>query len=152
MRPQYRRFVELSNQGAKELGFADTGAMWRARYDMPPDEFAAELDRLWLQVRPLYLSLHAYVRRKLREHYGANVVPAHGPIPADLLGNMWAQDWGDIYPLVAPRRRRSGLRPHHDPEGPQDRSAADGPLWRTLLRIAGICAAARRRSGNARCS
>ena len=62
MRPQYRRFVELSNQGAKELGFADTGALWRARYDMTPDEFAAELDRLWLQVRPLYLSLHSYVR------------------------------------------------------------------------------------------
>jgi len=103
MRPQYRRFVELSNQGAKELGFADTGALWRARYDMTPDEFAAELDRLWLQVRPLYISLHSYVRKKLREHYGASVVPAHGPIPADLLGNMWAQEWTNIYPLVAPK-------------------------------------------------
>jgi peptidyl-dipeptidase A len=103
MRPQYRRFVELSNQGAKELGFADTGALWRARYDMPPDEFAAEIDRLWLQVRPLYLSLHTYVRKRLREHYGASVVPAHGPIPTELLGNMWAQDWSDIYPLVAPK-------------------------------------------------
>ena len=103
LRPQYQRFVELSNKGAKELGFADTGALWRARYDMPPDEFAAELDRLWLQVRPLYLSLHTYVRKRLREHYGASVVPAHGPIPADLLGNMWAQEWGDIYPLVAPK-------------------------------------------------
>ena len=77
MRPQYRRFVELSNQGAKELGFPDTGALWRARYDMPPDDFAAEVDRLWLQVRPLYLSLHNYVRKKLREHYGESVVPAH---------------------------------------------------------------------------
>jgi peptidyl-dipeptidase A len=103
MRPQYRRFVELSNKGAKELGFADTGALWRSRYDMPPDDFAAELDRLWTQVRPLYLSLHTYVRRKLREQYGANVVPARGPIPADLLGNMWAQDWSNIYPLVAPK-------------------------------------------------
>jgi peptidyl-dipeptidase A len=108
MRPQYKRFVELSNQGAKELGFADTGALWRARYDMPPDEFAAELDRLWLQVRPLYLSLHTYVRKRLREHYGASVVPAHGPIPADLLGNMWAQEWSDIYPLVAPKDADSG--------------------------------------------
>ena len=108
MRPQYRRFVELSNQGARELGFADTGAMWRSRYDMPPDAFAAELDRLWTQVRPLYVSLHTYVRKKLREHYGPSVVPAHGPIPAQLVGNMWAQEWTDIYPLVAPKNADIG--------------------------------------------
>ena len=70
MKKDYARFVELSNKGAKELGFADTGAMWRAKYDMPPDAFAKELDRLWDQVRPLYLELHAYVRMKLREKYG----------------------------------------------------------------------------------
>ena len=60
-----------------------------------------ELDRLWTQVRPLYLSLHTYVRKKLREKYG-DAVPAHGPIPAQFLGNMWAQDWSNIYDLVAP--------------------------------------------------
>ena len=108
MRPQYKRFVELSNQGAKELGFADTGALWRSRYDMPPDEFAAEIDRLWLQVRPLYLSLHTYVRKKLREHYGEKLVPAHGPIPTELLGDMWAQEWTDIYPLLAPKNADPG--------------------------------------------
>jgi len=102
MRGDFTRFVELSNKGARELGFKDTGAMWRAKYDMPPDDFARELDRLWDQVRPLYLSLHAYVRTKLREKYGASVVPANGPIPADLLGNIWAQDWTNIYKLVAP--------------------------------------------------
>jgi peptidyl-dipeptidase A len=100
MRDGYARFVELSNKGARELGFADTGAMWRAKYDMPPDEFTRELDRLWDQVRPLYLKLHAYVRMKLREHYG-EIVPANGPIPAHLLGNIWAQEWGNVYPLVA---------------------------------------------------
>ncbi len=99
MRKPYERFVELSNKGARELGFSDTGALWRARYDMPPDAFAKEMDRLWDQVRPLYLSLHAYVRRKLREKYG-NLVPANGPIPAHLLGDMWAQEWENIYPLV----------------------------------------------------
>ena len=70
MRKDYQRFVELSNQGARELGFADTGAMWRSKYDMPSDAFAAELDRLWEQLKPLYLSLHAYVRWKLKEKYG----------------------------------------------------------------------------------
>jgi peptidyl-dipeptidase A len=106
MRKDYQRFVELSNKGAKELGFADTGAMWRSKYDMPPDEFTKELDRLWEQVRPLYVKLHAYVRLKLRAKYG-DVVPAKGPIPAHLLGNLWAQDWSNIYPMVAP--------PHADP-------------------------------------
>jgi peptidyl-dipeptidase A len=97
------RYVELANKGARELGFKDTGAMWRSKYDMPPDAFAQELDRLWQQVRPLYVSLHAYVRNKLRDKYGDAVVPANGPIPAHLLGNMWAQDWSNVYPIVAPK-------------------------------------------------
>jgi peptidyl-dipeptidase A len=101
MKKDYSRFVELSNKGAREIGFKDTGAMWRSKYDMAPDDYAKELDRLWTQVRPLYLKLHAYVRMKLREKYG-DVVPANGPIPAYLLGNIWAQDWTNIYPLVAP--------------------------------------------------
>ena len=101
MRPQYQRFVEIANKGARELGFQDTGAMWRSKYDMPPDAFAKEVDRLWEQLKPLYLSLHSYVRWKLREKYG-NLVPANGPIPAHLLGNMWAQDWSNVYDLVKP--------------------------------------------------
>ena len=102
IREPYARYVQLANKGARELGFADTGAMWREKYDMPPDDFAKEMDRLWNQVRPLYLSLHTYVRSRLREKYGAAVVPETGPIPAHLLGNMWAQSWENIYPLVAP--------------------------------------------------
>ncbi len=101
MKKDYARFAELSNKGAKELGFADTGAMWRSKYDMPADDFTKELDRLWAQVQPLYRKLHAYVRMRLHEKYG-DVVPATGPIPAHLLGNIWAQDWSNIYPLVAP--------------------------------------------------
>ncbi|OLE81826.1 MAG: peptidyl-dipeptidase [Acidobacteria bacterium 13_1_20CM_2_65_9] len=108
MKKDYQRFVELSNKGARELGFPDTGAMWRAKYDMPPDEFTKELDRLWDQVRPLYLKLHAYTRMKLHEKYG-DLVPATGPIPAHLLGNIWAQDWSNIYPLVAPPNADAGF-------------------------------------------
>lgn len=103
MRQRYQRFAELSNKGARELGYADAGAMWRARYDMPADSFAVEVDRLWEQVKPLYIALHAYVRARLVEQYGPRVVPANGMIPAHLLGNMWAQEWGNIYPIVAPR-------------------------------------------------
>lgn len=109
MRQDFERYVELGNKGAKELGFDDLGAMWRSNYDMSPDAFARELDRLWLQVRPLYVSLHAYVRRRLRETYGAELVPESGPIPAHLLGNMWAQQWNNISDLVAPEDADPGF-------------------------------------------
>jgi peptidyl-dipeptidase A len=101
-RKDYVRFVELSNKGAREMGFKDTGAMWRAKYDMEPDAFAAEMERLWQQVKPLYDSLYTYTRRKLSEKYGKETVPLDGPIPAHLLGNMWAQQWGNVYPLLKP--------------------------------------------------
>jgi peptidyl-dipeptidase A len=108
IRKEYVRFVELSNKGAKEMGFADTGAMWRSKYDMEPDAFAAEMERLWQQVKPLYDSLYTYTRRKLSEKYGTQVVALDKPIPAHLLGNMWAQQWGNIYPLLAPANADRG--------------------------------------------
>jgi peptidyl-dipeptidase A len=109
MRKDFARYVTLANKGAKDLGFPDSGAFWRSKYDMPPDAFAKEVDRLWDQVRPLYLSLHAYVRMRLRQQYGEKVVPKDGPIPAHLLGNMWAQEWNNIYPLVAPKESDRGF-------------------------------------------
>jgi peptidyl-dipeptidase A len=101
-RKDYIRFVELSNKGAREMGFKDTGAMWRSKYDMEPDAFAAEMERLWQQVKPLYDSLYIYTRHKLSEKYGKDVVAEDKPIPAHLLGNMWAQTWGNVYPILAP--------------------------------------------------
>ena len=102
MKGRFARFVALSNLGARTLGFRDAGAMWRAGYDMPPDSLVRVVEGLWAQVRPLYVALHAYVRRRLVEKYGPAVVPPAGPIPAHLLGNLWAQDWTSVYPLVAP--------------------------------------------------
>ena len=108
-RPLYIRFVELANQGAREIGFPDTGVMWRSAYDMPPPEFEAETERLWQQVRPLYEQLHCYVRAQLAATYGKDKVPAEGAIPAHLLGNMWAQDWANIQTLVEPYRGQATL-------------------------------------------
>ncbi len=102
MKDDYAKMVGIANEGAKELGFSDVGAMWRSGYDMPPAEFAKTTERLWQEVKPLYMALHTYVRWKLNEKYGDAVQPKTGPIRADLLGNMWAQEWGNIYPLVAP--------------------------------------------------
>src|SRR5579871_4860108 len=102
MKDKYARFVQLSNMGAKELGFQDTGSMWRSNYDMSPEQFSAEVERLWRQVEPFYVSLHTYVRKQLIKKYGKAAERPDGLIPAHLLGNMWAQEWGNIYPLVAP--------------------------------------------------
>lgn len=103
MRGDYARMATLANEGAKGLGYPDTGAMWRSAYDMPPEQFAATTDKIWNEVKPLYLALHTYVRWKLNEKYGDAVQPKTGPIRADLLGNMWAQEWGNIYDVVAPK-------------------------------------------------
>jgi peptidyl-dipeptidase A len=109
MRQRYARFVDLSNQGAREIGFKDTGTLWRAGYDMTPEEFSADLERLWNQVKPLYMSLHTYVRWKLAEKYGPNVVPPDGPLPAHLLGNPWAQEWGNVYDLLGVQEDKGGV-------------------------------------------
>ena len=103
MRKDYTRMTAISNAGAKELGFGDVGAMWRSGYDMTPAQFEALTDQIWKEVEPLYLSLHTYVRWKLNAKYGDAVQPKTGPIRSDLLGNMWAQEWGNIYDIVAPK-------------------------------------------------
>jgi peptidyl-dipeptidase A len=102
MRDMYARYVELANEGARELGYDDLGEMWRANYDMSPDAFRAETSRLWEQVKPLYDELHCHVRAKLGEHYGEDKVPQDQPIPAHLLGNMWAQTWDFLYDIMEP--------------------------------------------------
>ena len=103
MKKDYARMVELINEGAQELGYKDAGDLWRGGYDMPAEDFAAEVDRLWGQVKPLYNQLHCYVRGTLNEKYGDKTVPLEKPIRADLFGNMWAQQWGNIYAEVAPK-------------------------------------------------
>ena len=106
-RDRYSRFVQLANKGAVEMGFKDVGMMWRSNYDLPPEQFAAEMERLWLQVKPLYDSLYTYTRTQLRKKYG-DIVPKDGPIPAHLLGNMWSQQWNNIYDLLKPQTSDPG--------------------------------------------
>jgi peptidyl-dipeptidase A len=102
MKADYARLAALSNEGARGIGYKDTGALWRSGYDMGPDQFAALTDKLWAQVKPFYVNLHCYVRGRLNARYGDAVQPKTGPIRADLTGNMWAQEWGNIYDVAAP--------------------------------------------------
>jgi peptidyl-dipeptidase A len=109
MRPLYERLVTLGNEGAKEIGFRDLGDLWRADYDMAPAAFEEDVGRLWAEVKPLYDELHCYVRARLQKRYGKDKVPDGKPIPAHLLGNMWAQDWSYLYPLVEPYKGAGSL-------------------------------------------
>jgi peptidyl-dipeptidase A len=102
LRKDYVRYVALANEGARELGYKDLGAMWRSGYDMPADDFTQEAARLWGQVQPFYQQLHCYTRARLAKKYGEDKVPAGKPIPAHLLGNMWAQQWDAVYELLEP--------------------------------------------------
>lgn len=109
IKPKYQRFVELANKGAREQGFADLGALWLSGYDMTPEQFEADTERLWAQVKPLYDELHCYVRSRLRKVYGKDKIGDKAPIPAHLLGNMWAQEWNNVYDLVEPYKGEASL-------------------------------------------
>ena len=102
MKDKYARYAELGNKGAKEIGFEDMGALWRSGYDMTPAEFEADIERLWQDVKPLYDDLHCYARKKLRTKYGKDKIPEKAPIPAHLLGNMWAQQWDGVFDVLEP--------------------------------------------------
>ncbi len=101
-RASYTRWVTLANQGAHALGFADVGELWRSGYDMTPGELVGEVHRLWSEVKPLYDELHCYTRTRLEARYGKEKMGAHGRIPAHLLGNIWAQEWTSLYPMLEP--------------------------------------------------
>ena len=109
MKDDYARMVDIVNEGSRELGFEDTGALWRGGYDMDGDAFVKEADRLWGQVKPLYDQLHCNTRAALNATYGDEIVPLDKPIRADLLGNMWGQSWGNIYDMVAPKGVDKGV-------------------------------------------
>ncbi|XP_062072101.1 angiotensin-converting enzyme [Lepus europaeus] len=100
LKPLYQEFTALSNEAYRQDGFSDTGAYWRSWYDSPT--FEEDLERIYHQLEPLYLNLHAYVRRALHRRYGDRYINLRGPIPAHLLGNMWAQSWESIYDMVVP--------------------------------------------------
>ena len=141
MRARYERMVELANQGARETGFADVGAMWRSNYDMPPEAFAAEVDRLWQQVRPLYESLHAYMRWKLAATYGPSIVREDAPIPGASAGQHVGTELGQCVSTRRSEERRPGLRPHRNPQDAQHRSGGHGAVRRAILPVSRVRAA-----------
>lgn len=100
MKEKYQKTVELGNEGSRDLGFKNMADLWRSNYDMAPEDFEKDLDRIWSEVKPFYEQLHCFVRGKLNKKYGDNIVKNEGGIPAHLLGNMWAQSWENIGDIV----------------------------------------------------
>ncbi|KAK7866075.1 hypothetical protein R5R35_013573 [Gryllus longicercus] len=98
-RPLYRRLVPLLNSGARRAGYADAGALWRAELETPG--LRAQARRLLARVQPLFALLHAVVRARLPQRY-PGCCPPHAPLPAHLLGDLWAQDWSSLWRLLAP--------------------------------------------------
>lgn len=102
MREDYREFVQLANTGARDNGYSDYGHFWRQSQFFQTPDIDRQVASLWRETRPLYVQLHAYIRRKLRQQYGSDVIGESGTIPAHLLGDMWAQDWSNIFDLADP--------------------------------------------------
>ena len=144
MREPYTQFAELANEGARELGFKDLGVMWRAGYDMSPEEFDALAEKLWQQVKPLYDELHCHTRAELAKKYGEDKVPAGKPIPAQLLGNMWSQQWNNIYDdILKPYPAASIETADRQLKARQVGRREDDALRRELLHVDRLPAAAR---------
>ncbi|GAU88090.1 hypothetical protein RvY_00850-2 [Ramazzottius varieornatus] len=116
MKHDYARYVVLKNKGAQMDGYADNGAAWRSTYVEPDLEyldqnFIDEAEGIWQQLKPLYEQLHAYVRHSLQTQYPTvrGLRNPKGPIPAHLLGNMWAQQWSNLQDFSRPHPDKPSL-------------------------------------------
>ena len=67
--------------------------LWLFSWETP--DIKDQAAKLWQQLKPFYQKIHAYVRMKLNVQYPGKL-PKDGTIPAHLLGNMWAQQWGNL--------------------------------------------------------
>lgn len=94
----FMRYLDLANRAAQRQGFNDAGEQMRAQYE--DSEFFFTVQELWTRIQPLYRKLFTFVRKGLVRYHGTDIVRRDGPIPAHLLGNMWAQNWQPIKSLV----------------------------------------------------
>ena len=152
MRQRYTRMVELGDKGARELGFADAGALWRSNYDMPPDDFAKEVDRLWDQLRPLYLSLHAYVRGQLAKKYGNDVVPAQRTDSRASARQYLGAGVEQRLSADGFAQACAKLRPHENPAGSPHRCTRHGRITAKVSSRRSALRRCRKHFGSARCS
>eukprot|EP01101_Sappina_pedata_P008216 TRINITY_DN4509_c0_g1_i1.p1 TRINITY_DN4509_c0_g1~~TRINITY_DN4509_c0_g1_i1.p1 ORF type:complete len:768 (+),score=160.32 TRINITY_DN4509_c0_g1_i1:2-2305(+) len=107
MLPLFNKMKKLANVGAQEAHFNDTGMMWKSQFDLNPDELEFFSERMWREIKPFYIQLHCYIRRKLRDRYGISHVPIHEPIPIHLLGDLFGENWVNIYEIAKPFKTKA---------------------------------------------
>ncbi|XP_052286831.1 angiotensin-converting enzyme-like [Dreissena polymorpha] len=112
MKDKYERMIGLLNKGATDNGFANYADAWEESQFDSTDDIEEQAAKLWMEIKPLYEQLHAYVRHRLAAYYhdyrsfNNDIkfwgVFRQGAMPAHLQGNMWSQQWENIYDIVKP--------------------------------------------------
>ncbi|MCX5797314.1 MAG: M2 family metallopeptidase [Elusimicrobia bacterium] len=81
----------LRNEVARHFDYPSYFDLQVAWYDMTTPEMMAMLESVLKDIQPLYEQVHCYAKYELAKRYHE---PApKGPIPAQWLGNRWAQGW-----------------------------------------------------------
>ncbi|XP_034666461.1 angiotensin-converting enzyme-related protein isoform X2 [Drosophila subobscura] len=96
----FAEYVRLTRKAARLNDHRSYADYWVQFYE--DADFERQLDASFKQLLPFYRQIHGYVRYRLRQHYGEDVVPAEGNIPMHLLGNMWGQSWNEVIDLFTP--------------------------------------------------
>ncbi|XP_020810370.1 angiotensin-converting enzyme [Drosophila serrata] len=100
MRDSYEQLIDVMQDVASVNNVTNGGEYWYLAYES--GNFRQDMDIVWEQIRPLYESLHSYVRRKLRDYYGPDRINRIAPIPSHILGNMYGQSWSNVLDILIP--------------------------------------------------
>ncbi|XP_059535969.1 angiotensin-converting enzyme 2 isoform X1 [Myotis daubentonii] len=116
LRPLYEEYVDLKNEMARGNNYEDYGDYWRGDYETEGKDgynysrhqLIEDVERIFLEIKPLYEHLHAYVRAKLMNAYPSRISPT-GYLPAHLLGDMWGRFWTNLYNLTVPFEQKPNI-------------------------------------------
>ncbi|KAF8795120.1 Angiotensin-converting enzyme like protein [Argiope bruennichi] len=98
--------IKEENTDANDFGYKNMAQLNTARYE--DKDFLKNMAEEMKKIQPFYKQIHAYVRKKLKMHYKRENIKSDGPIPAHLLGDMYAQQWSNIFNIVKPYPGYSG--------------------------------------------
>ncbi len=110
MKVSFSQVVETANKAAQYKQYRDLSHYWQSKYETPARQHKHDFTQLWQQVKPLYKDLHCYVATQLQTHYKPPTMPKDNSIPIHLLGDLWAQSWLPVLPLIRPEAPTNSLQ------------------------------------------